>query len=880
MLGRTLSHYKVLEEISRGGMGVVYKAIDLKLNREVALKLLPWELVSDPERKRRFVQEAQAAAALKHPNIGVVYEIDEQDGEDFIAMELIEGEALADIAKRGALPAERVLHIGVQVVEGLAHAHESGIVHRDVKPGNILVDKDGHIKIIDFGLAKLLEPTKSADTDTDIETAIRAQTQAGQVMGTVAYMSPEQARAQDVDHRSDLFSFGIVLFELLTGKLPFQGASGVETLNIILKDPAPPVPGDPELQRIVHRCLEKDADDRYQTAKDLLSELRRFSRHSDSQLTATATAQPIKGGANGARVVIGMGVLAALFVGGLFLLPRADTTFKVPRLLNPRQITFDAGAELNPSASEDGGLVAYTSSQSGSTDIWVTQLGGGESINRTSDHQPPDLYPTVSPDGSQIAFLSLRDGGMGTFVMPTLAGRPRKVADSGPTIFYSRAQWSRDGARLAYVVSDADTFYVETRTFPSGEPRRVTLAGRSQGRFDLSWSPDERFVAYVDAPGFTAQVTQLWLLRLEDSDVVPLTDGRANDRTPSWSPDGRDIYFVSNRGGSSDLWVQRVDREGMLVGEAEPLTSGVGMREASLSADGTKLVYAQGRRITNLWRAPIRSDRPANWSDAEQLTFDQSAIDCVDLSPDRTRLAFNSDRGGHHNIWTMPVDGGPMEQLTFEVMPDWCPSYSPDGKELLIYSFRGESRDIWILPAAGGQPRQISHQAGDAQFPMWSPDGIRIAFGSNEGGNTENIWTMSVEGDDARQLTNDPSPDEDPIWSPDGEWLLFGSRRDPNGQSRIWRVPSNGGTPEPVTDANGSRPRYSLDGSRIYFRDGEQVRFVEHVFADGSERTVADFSGKRGVLSALTTDDQYLYFGWVEDLGDIWVMDVVTDESE
>ena len=879
MLGRTLSHYKVLEEISRGGMGVVYKAIDLKLNREVALKVLPPELVSDPERKRRFVQEAQAAAALKHPNIGVVYEIDDEDGVDFIAMELIEGESLADIAKHGPLPVERVLRIGVQVVEGLAHAHEGGIVHRDVKPGNILMDKDGHIKIIDFGLAKLLERVKSADSD--IETAIRAHTQSGQVMGTVAYMSPEQARAQHVDHRSDLFSFGIVLFELLTGKLPFQGESGVETLNLILKAPAPPVPGDPELQRIVHRCLDKEADDRYQTAKDLLSELRRFSRHSDSQLTAAAPAEPVNRGPDGARVVIGMGVLAALFAGGLFLLPRVDTTFKAPRLLNPRQITFDAGAEYNPSASEDGGLAAYTSSRSGSPDIWVTQLGGGESVNRTSDHQPDDFSPTVSPDGSQIAFLSLRDGGTGTFVMPTLAGRPRKVADSGPTFFYSRAQWSRDGARLSYVVSDADTFYVETRTLPNGVPSRVVLAGRRQGRFDLSWSPDERFVAYVDAPGYDAQVTQLWLLRLEDSEVVPLTDGRANDWTPSWSPDGRAIYFVSNRAGSSDLWVQRIDRDGKLVGEAEALTSGVGMRSASLSADGTKLVYAQGREITNLWRVPFRSDRPTNWSDAEQLTFDQSAIECVDLSPDRTRLAFSSDRGGHHNIWTMPAEGGPMEQLTFDVMPNWCPMYSPDGTELLVYSFRGESRDIWIIPATEGLPKQISHQPGDTMSPTWSPDGTRIVFYSNEGGHAD-IWTMSVEGDDVRQITNDASPDEFPIWSPDGEWLLFGSRRDANGQNRIWRVPSNGGTPAPVTDVNGSGPRYSVDGSRIYFRDGERLRFVEHVFADGSERTIADFSGKRGALStkALATDDQYLYFGWIEDLGDIWVMDVVTDESE
>ena len=249
-------------------------------------------------------------------------------------------------------------------------------------------------------------------------------------------------------------------------------------------------------------------------------------------------------------MVIGMGVLAALFVAGLFLLPRVDTTFKVPRLLNPRQITFDAGAESNPSASEDGRLVAYTSSQSGGPDIWVTQLGGGESINRTPDDQAEDFFPTVSPDGSQIAFLSLRDGGMGTFVMPTLAGRPRKVQDNGTNFRYSRAQWSRDGTRLTYAVSDTDTIYVETRTLPSGKPRRIALPGRGRGRFDLSWSPDERFVAYVDAPGPDSPVTQLWLLGLEDSEVIPLTDGRASDRTPSWSPDGRAIYFVSNRGAA------------------------------------------------------------------------------------------------------------------------------------------------------------------------------------------------------------------------------------------------------------------------------------------------------------------------------------------
>ena len=240
MIGRTLSHYRILEEISRGGMGIVYKALDLKLNREVAVKVLPPELVSDPDRKRRFVQEAPAAAALKHPNIAVVYEIDEVDGVDFIAMELIEGEKLSDLLQRGTLTPERAVRIVTEVADGLTKAHSKGIVHRDIKPANIMVTEDGHIKIIDFGLAKLVEPLP--ENAAEAQTRGRSETSVGQVMGTLAYMSPEQTRGQDVDHRSDIFSLGVVFYEMLTGDLPFTAPSAAEVPHAIINDPAPPLP--------------------------------------------------------------------------------------------------------------------------------------------------------------------------------------------------------------------------------------------------------------------------------------------------------------------------------------------------------------------------------------------------------------------------------------------------------------------------------------------------------------------------------------------------------------------------------------------------------------------------------------------------------------
>ena len=278
MIGRTLSHYKVLEEISRGGMGIVYKALDLRLNREVALKVLPPELVSDPDRKRRFVQEAQAAAALKHPNIAVVYEIDEVDGVNFIAMELIEGEQLSDVLKRGPLSIERSLDIAIEVSDGLATAHNIGIIHRDLKPGNTMVTRDGHPKIIDFGLAKLLGPI--GPPDSSVETAIREKTQSHVVMGTVSYMSPEQALGQQIDARSDLFSLGVMLYEMATGTKPFRGETTAAVFDAILnKSPVSPreVNDDlpPSLAGLIQRLLEKDPKDRFQTAEDLVEALRK-----------------------------------------------------------------------------------------------------------------------------------------------------------------------------------------------------------------------------------------------------------------------------------------------------------------------------------------------------------------------------------------------------------------------------------------------------------------------------------------------------------------------------------------------------------------------------------------------------------------------------
>jgi serine/threonine protein kinase/tetratricopeptide (TPR) repeat protein len=333
VIGRTVSHYNVLAEIGRGGMGVVYRAVDLKLNREVALKVLPPELVADPDRKRRFIQEAQAAAALNHPHIAVVYEIDEADGVTFIAMELLEGEKLRDVLQRERLPLHRTLELATEVAEGLALAHEKGIVHRDLKPANIMRTEEGHAKIIDFGLAKLVEPIEDEASEA---VTVAKETDPGKVMGTVSYMSPEQARGKKVDHRSDIFTFGIVLHEMLTGRPPFRGESGIETMNAILKEPAPKLgafgsevsaEASADLQRIEDKCLAKDPAERYQTIKDVVVDLRAARRRLESDSVAPVPSPPRRR----AYFFAGVGAVAAVLLIVVLLLvfrpsPEVQTT--------------------------------------------------------------------------------------------------------------------------------------------------------------------------------------------------------------------------------------------------------------------------------------------------------------------------------------------------------------------------------------------------------------------------------------------------------------------------------------------------------------------------------------------------------------------------
>lgn len=441
MIGHTLGHYRIEAKLGEGGMGVVYKALDTHLDRPVAIKILRPDAVANPERKRRFVQEAKAASALNHPNILHIYDIDQAAGVDFIAMEHVPGKTLDQWIGRKGLALGEALRYAVQIADALAKAHGAGIVHRDIKPANIMVTGDALVKLLDFGLAKLTEPIESdelAPTET-----LKPHTEEGTIVGTVAYMSPEQAEGKKVDARSDIFSFGSVLYEMVTGRRAFPGETKLSTLSAILHKEPPPLEGaPPELEKIITRCLRKDPERRIQHMVDVKLALEDLKEESDSGKLAVSVSPRPRVSVSAALLIAGILVLAAAGVVWIWRLARSPEPVAAPALT---RLTSDSGLTTDPALSLDGKLLAYASDRSGKgdLDIWVRQIGGGEPIPLTQD-PADDREPTFSPDGTMIGFRSEREGG-GIYVVSALGGLPRKIAPEG-----RRPRFSPDGSQIAY----------------------------------------------------------------------------------------------------------------------------------------------------------------------------------------------------------------------------------------------------------------------------------------------------------------------------------------------------------------------------------------------------------------------------------------------
>ena len=774
MIDQVISHYRIIRKLGAGGMGEVYLASDLSLGRRVALKLLPQEQTQDEERLRRFRQEAKAASALNHPNILTIHEVGEADGHHFIATEFIDGESLRTTLDRaGSLPAVTAVRVAMQVASALTAAHESGIVHRDIKPENIMLRGDGWVKVLDFGLAKLTEGIERQDASVPAA-SLPVRTVSGTVLGTPQYMSPEQATGTSVDTRSDIFAFGAVMYEMVTGQRAFRGNSQMATVAAILTQEPTPLPGTvpDRLTEVILRCLRKDPEQRYQTMVDV----RRALEAVESGSRAISIDH---GGSRGRwiRAILVLAVAGAGFaVWRAYRSPDAEPLRAVP-------LTTAPGIARYPSLSPEGDRVAFTwtGAAQPNPDIYVQQIGSGGPVRLTTD-PGNDFNAVWSPDGLWIAFLrSQSDAGVSDVrLIPALGGPDRKLADirvrGGLLMTPPYLTWCPDGTCLIVTGSPGegkpDALFVIARE--TGERRQLTHpVAPALGDVSPAVSPDgSRLVFRRTAGLFVGELYELPLGRGTTADGEPrrLTSATLNGEYPTWMPDGKAILF-SARG---HLW--RMDVARRRDPERLPFVGEYGIMpvvSATKAGRPSHLVYVRSVDDGNIWRLTTSSPGTAPSSAPAVAIASTRLEDMPQLSPDGRRVAFTSDRSGNWEIWTSDRDGGNAVALT----------------------------------AMG---------AVAAGYPHWSPDGEQIAFHSNVEGQWD-VYVVSISGSAPRRLTTDPAADDFPSFSRDGKWLYFSSDRGGAQQQSIWKLPAGGGDAVRVTTTAAYAPQESPDGAHLYY---------------------------------------------------------------
>jgi Tol biopolymer transport system component/predicted Ser/Thr protein kinase len=831
MIGQTLGHYQITAKLGEGGMGVVYKARDTHLDRFVALKVLPSEKVADPDRKRRFVQEAKAASALNHPNIVHIYDIDRSDGADFIAMEYVEGQTLdARIGRRGLRLGE-VLKFGAQIADALAKAHAAGIVHRDLKPTNIMVSADGVVKVLDFGLAKLTEPGLSDEAATTTGHAERKPlTEAGVIVGTVAYMSPEQAEGKAVDARSDIFSLGSVLYELVTGQQPFQGPTKLSTLSAILQqEPKPPstiAPAIPsELERLIGRCLRKDPARRFQHMDDLKVALEELKEESDSGKLAAAGPVARRGFRRGWAVGLVAGAVTLAAAGWLWL-TRWQVAPSEPQMAAVPLTSF-AGREVAPSFSPDGNQIAFSWSgeRDDNFDVYVQVIGSGEPLRRTMD-PAADLSPVWSPDGKQIAFLrSLGSSMFAVVVMPPVSGAERKLAEVRSEVMvltWETLAWHPGGAHLA-VVDGGAVFLLSIDT---GERRQLTTPPQGAADCNPAFSLDGRKLAFSRGAGFNNDIYVLSVNGAiepqgEPTQLTASTSGLNFAALPAWTADGREIVFSAGPVSQQNLWRVSVADPG----KPRRLASvGEGGSHPALSHDGRRLAYSRTSADINIYQAQVTdggiAERPPARFIASSLQDGHPKF-----SPDGAKIAFESNRSGSPQIWICNADGSNPVQMTFFEGPvTGTPRWSPDGQQIALDS-RPEGRSgIFTIGVSGGKPRRLTSSPAQDTMPSWSWDGKWIYFDSTRS-QTREIWRVPAPGGSApgepTQLTRNGGAG--PVESPDGKSVYYAKTLS------LWRIPINGGEENRVLDSLVGPFGFEVTAKGIYFipRAEAVVRFLD-----------------------------------------------------
>jgi len=847
-------------------MGEVYRARDESLGREVAIKVLPKELASDPDRLRRFEQEARAAAALNHPNILAVYGFSTtEEHAPYLVTELLQGQTLRERLQQGEIPVRKAVEFALQTARGLAAAHDRGIVHRDLKPENLFLTRDGVVKILDFGLAKLIVPEVTSKTSV----ATASFTEVGVVLGTAGYMSPEQVRGQVVDHRSDIFSLGAILYEMLSGKRAFEGKTAADTMSAILKEEPAELSASgrslpPALGRIVDRCLEKEPAERFQSARDLAFNLELLSREETG--SGAAVAIPARKGRRWG--IAALGALALLGAAGLGFLARglkSRTENSSPAEL--RRLTDFVGMEEFPALSPDGKWVAFTADVSGRRQIWVRLLAGGTPLQVTqddADHQ----YPRWSPDSSSLIYFSPSqepDGEGKIWQISALGGTARPLVSS-----LSGGDLSHDGKHIAYFHSNQGDIELAVADPDGSNSRKLIVLPNEYNYSDVRWSPDDRQLGFQRGRTFDYDV---FYVPAEGGSLHAITQDGNPLEGFAWLPDGSGVVYSSSR-GDTVLYLRTMNLWSVKSG-------GKNLRQLSFGEtsyispdlDRHGNIVATRRQIQfNIWRYPVDGSPEENVRHGVQITHQTGTVQTPSAGPGDRELVYLSDSGGHGNLWILNLETAQNRQVTFEHDPQLAigvPVWSPDGKHI-AYVKRGLTAwnvDLWLMNPDGSDAHKVSDGGGwacwsrDSQWLYFSPpsqNGFRIDKASPGGGGNllvraegqkpaadsrgKLFFVQSLPAlnglSDMEILLADPENGParrlarisgsrlsswllmQPVLSPDGKWLAVLLTDGPT--TDIWAQPAAEGPMRRITDFGRQatfitrRVSWSSDGHSIY----------------------------------------------------------------
>jgi Tol biopolymer transport system component/tRNA A-37 threonylcarbamoyl transferase component Bud32 len=872
--GSQLGPYEILAPLGAGGMGEVWRARDPRLGREVAIKVLPTAASADPERLRRFEQEARAAGALNHPNILVIYDIGMHEGAPYIVSELLEGETLrerlrsdskpassaprvaSEVSERTAPPAaalsqRKAIHYATQIAQGLAAAHEKGIVHRDLKPENLFITRDGHVKILDFGLAKLTQPVEAEASMTALPTSAPA-TEPGMVLGTVGYMSPEQVRGQPADHRTDIFSFGLILYEMLAGRAAFRRETGAETMTAILKEDPPELttPGiSPAVERVVDYCLEKDPAARFQSARDLGFALEALSGTSGTTTAVQAAVPEKKVGRTVAAVAAALA--SVLLIGGAYFLGLKNSAPPHPVTFQP--LTFRRGIVSTARFLSDGETIVYSAAWDGrASELYTSRIGSPEW--RSLGLENSELL-AVSSKGEMAVLEDCRKTGpwrtAGTLArMPVAGGAARQILEN-----VEYADWAPNGEDLAVARQTASGYVLE---FPIGKVLYRAAGWVSQIRF----SPSGDLIAFLDHP-----------LSQDDRGSVAVIDLKGKKKTLSkiygstqglaWSPSGDSVYFSAADVGNA--WALR---SVSLSGEERLIEQTPGsLSVQDVSKDGRVLADLRNLRRGIVGLFPGASaERDLSWLDWS---------DVRDISPDGKTILFDEQgfgAGEKYGVFLRKTDGSPAVRLG----DGYAAQLSPDGRWALSLNFYLNPAQFVLLPTGPGQPQPAPAASCTYVWGRLLPDGKQLLTFAHKGNEPPRYYVQPIEGTDLRPVGPNAPPTNFEAVSPDGSTLAAISE-----DRKIGLYPLAGGTPRAIP---GIEPGYgpiawTEDGRGLFVaRFGIPLQIFRLDIATGRTTLVKKLqpADSTGILAlgpvAITPDGKYYAYSYIRDLGTLYLL--------